>query len=176
MLVIGHHILIGDPAQQDVLADLDAVLLKTYQTEDGRTLRLRATCIDTGGHHAAAVMAFCKRRLSRRVWPIKGAPGPRPIWPKRGSKTKTKETIFLVGVDTAKDALYGRLRIAKPGPGYIHFPVGGGFDSSPTNSHRTRGDAVSARKPYRVGNCRRQTQRAGHVRARWRRATPCRCG
>jgi phage terminase large subunit GpA-like protein len=29
----------------------------------------------------------------------------------------------MVGVDTAKDAIYARLRISTPGPGYCHFPV-----------------------------------------------------
>ena len=36
--------------------------------------------------------------------------------------------IFVIGVDAAKDAIYGRLRITKPGPGYIHFPIGDAFD------------------------------------------------
>jgi phage terminase large subunit GpA-like protein len=36
----------------------------------------------------------------------------------------------MIGVDTAKDTLYGRLRIANPGPGYMHFPVGGAFDAA----------------------------------------------
>lgn len=38
--------------------------------------------------------------------------------------------MFIVGVDTAKDAIYGRLRIKKPGPGYVHFPAEDGFDDA----------------------------------------------
>ena len=30
--------------------------------------------------------------------------------------------MFAIGVDTAKDAIYARLRIDTPGPGYSHFP------------------------------------------------------
>jgi phage terminase large subunit GpA-like protein len=29
----------------------------------------------------------------------------------------------MVGVDTAKDVVYGRLKITQKGPGYIHFPA-----------------------------------------------------
>ena len=36
--------------------------------------------------------------------------------------------IFVIGVDAAKDAICGRLRITKPGPGYIHFRIGDAFD------------------------------------------------
>jgi phage terminase large subunit GpA-like protein len=31
--------------------------------------------------------------------------------------------LFVIGVDAAKDALFARLRLAEPGPGYLHFPV-----------------------------------------------------
>src|SRR5690606_9678073 len=67
---------------------------------------------------------FCKARWRRRVWAIKGMAGQgRPVWPKRAStKNKARVNLFLVGVDAAKDAIYARLRIARPGAGYCHFP------------------------------------------------------
>ena len=34
-----------------------------------------------------------------------------------------KIRLFPVGVDTAKEQIYGRLRIVDPGPGYCHFPM-----------------------------------------------------
>ena len=126
--VIDYEIIRGDPAASDVWRQLDALLLAPYTTEAGRELHIRSTCIDTGGHHANQVLAFCRARWRRRVFPTKGQAGPRPIWPKRASRTRTNEMVFIIGVDTAKDAIYGRLRIDKPGPGYIHFPVGGAFD------------------------------------------------
>jgi phage terminase large subunit GpA-like protein len=30
--------------------------------------------------------------------------------------------LFTLGVDTAKDMIYSRLRIPAPGPGYMHLP------------------------------------------------------
>lgn len=124
-----YEVLRGDPAQPDVWRQLDEVLLQSYGTESGRSLRIRATCIDSGGHHAEAVYRFCRARRGRRVFATKGAPGARPVWPKRASRggVKGADQVYIVGVDTAKDAIYARLRIAQPGPGYIHFPSDDGF-------------------------------------------------
>jgi phage terminase large subunit GpA-like protein len=29
----------------------------------------------------------------------------------------------MIGVDTAKDAIYSKLKVITPGPGYCHFPI-----------------------------------------------------
>ena len=99
-----------------------------YRTDAGRELRVRVTCVDSGGHHQHQVLSYCGLPRSRGVLAIKGVAGPRPIWPARSSRTRTNAQIFMIGVDTGKDVIYSRLRIAKPGPGYIHFPIGGAFD------------------------------------------------
>ena len=72
---------------------------------------------------------FCKARWRRRFYATKGQAGTRPIWPKRASRSRLHEVIYIVGTDTAKDTIYNRLRIAKPGPGYIHFPAGDACDA-----------------------------------------------
>lgn len=121
--VVRYEVLFGDPSQNAVWEELDEILLAPIETEAGRPLRIRAACIDTGGHHGHEVHQFCRRRKARKVFAIKGASGPRQIWPKRGSVAKTgkRDTVYLVGVDTAKDTVYGRLGIHEPGPGHIHF-------------------------------------------------------
>ena len=58
----------------------------------------------------------------------------------------------MVGVDTAKDTIYARLRFPEPGAGYIHFPVGGAFDAEyfaqlTAEEVQTR---YSEGRPYRV--------------------------
>jgi len=126
---VAYHVLYGDPAQRQVWQELDEILLRPIRTEDGRILRIRACCVDSGGNHTASVLAYCRTRLARKVFATKGAGGPRPIWPPRGSRTKTNDKVFIVGVDTAKEQLYARLRITKPGPGCIHFPAGGAYDA-----------------------------------------------
>lgn len=158
-----YEVLHGDPAQATVWRDLDALLLQPLRTESGRVLRVKAAAIDTGGHHTLQVYEFCRPRLARRIYPIKGRQGPNPIWPKRASRTKTNHQVFLVGVDTGKDALYGRLKIAPRGPGevnpgFVHFPapnedVGTGgfgreyFDQLTAEKVETR---YREGRPYRV--------------------------
>jgi phage terminase large subunit GpA-like protein len=122
-----YEVLHGDPAQGKVWDELDTVLLETYQTDAGRSLRIKSACIDTG-YHTASVFSFCRNRRTRRVFAVKGQSGSRPIWPKRGSKSKTNDIVFMIGVDTAKEAIYGRLRAQHPGPGYVHFPREAAFD------------------------------------------------
>jgi phage terminase large subunit GpA-like protein len=38
-------------------------------------------------------------------------------------RTKRKAPLFVVGVDAAKDALFARLKLAKPGLGALHFSM-----------------------------------------------------
>lgn len=117
-----YRVLYGDPAQSAVWDDLDAHLAQTFRTENGRLLRVAAAAVDSGGHHAEAVYRFCAARFRRRVWAVKGHAGPHPIWPKRASKAKTRDRVFLVGVDTAKDAITARWSI-EGGAGACHLPI-----------------------------------------------------
>jgi phage terminase large subunit GpA-like protein len=114
-----------DPAQPEVWVELDEILGREITTEDGRKLRLGATAIDSGGHHTQAVYNFCNKRLARRIYSVKGMQGPRPMWPPRAglSKKFRGSRVWIVGVDSAKDAIYARLRMAGAGPGYCHSPV-----------------------------------------------------
>ncbi len=121
--LIEHRVLTGNPAHQAVWDDLDALLLTTYRTETGRTLRIGAAGIDSGGHHVAQVYAFCAERAGRQIYAIKGM-GNRPIWTGRASKSrKYRAKVWPVGDATAKEAIYDRLQVDTPGPGYVHFPI-----------------------------------------------------
>lgn len=121
---IEYLVLRGDPARMDVWNQLDSILKRDYRTEDNRSLRISAACIDSGGHHTAQVYAFCEARKGRHIYAIKGLPGPRPIWnQKAGKSIKYKAQVWHVGSDTAKDAWYSRLRTKDEGPGYCHFPL-----------------------------------------------------
>lgn len=147
---VAYEVLYGDPAQAAVWTALDELLLEKFWTTEGRLVRVRAACIDTGGHHAAQAIAFARTRLARRIYPIKGAAGPRPVWPKRASKANTKDNIWIVGVDTAKDAIYGRFKIAEPGPGYCHLPAeydDAWFEQATAETVVTR---FKEGRPYRV--------------------------
>ena len=65
-----------------------------------------------------------------KIYPIKGAAGQRPIWPRMHSKAKDNRPLWIIGVDAAKEALYARLKITEPGPGFCHFPISDQYDLS----------------------------------------------
>ncbi|AZV00450.1 phage terminase large subunit family protein [Paracoccus yeei] len=132
--LIRHEVLNGDPGHLEVWAELDAALKDAIcRTEDGRRLRVRAACVDSGGHHGAMVLSFARARESRRIYATKGIGndhrGSRPIWGKSLLKTKNAgDRLWAVGVDTAKDGLQARLRIVpgdEPMPKAVHFPTTG---------------------------------------------------
>ncbi len=119
---IKHEVLHGDPAQAKVWNALEARLLRTYHREDGKPMRIEACCIDSGGHHTEKVYEFTTPRWGRRVYAIKGDGGPaKPIWPKRASRSRTRQPLFIVGTNAASDQVYSDLRVKKPGAGYCHF-------------------------------------------------------
>lgn len=123
---LDHKIFYGDPSAPALWDELDQYLLTATPRADGRALPVHATSIDSGGHYTQTVYAFCKERARRKVWAIKGASGAgRLVWPKRATKVqKGTANVFILGVDAAKDITYARLKNAKAGPGYMHFPVG----------------------------------------------------
>ena len=121
---LGHRVLRGDPGQAALWLELEQLVLAQFATEDGRTLLVEATCVDSGGHFTQQVYSFAMKHKRRRVFAIKGAGGQgRLAWPKKAGKAKGKNVaVWLIGVDTIKALIYGRLkRIPQPGPGYIHF-------------------------------------------------------
>jgi len=110
-----YDVIYGDPSAKSLWDELDRYI------DDHKPA---ATAIDTGGHHTQAAYAFCRTRLRKRVYAIKGMAGPgRPVWPKKASRNNSgRVNLFMVGVDAAKESVYGRLRLTTPGPGYCHFP------------------------------------------------------
>jgi len=123
--VIDYRVLWGDPSGPRLWADLDGFLCGCYAHPRAVSdLPIRAAAIDTGGHHTKMAYEFCRTRLARRIWAIKGRGGSAvPVWPRRPTRTnKGKIPLFIVGVDAVKDAVYARLKLTEPGPGTIHFP------------------------------------------------------
>jgi phage terminase large subunit GpA-like protein len=123
----------GDPAQPYVWKELDDYLLSAFPHEAGFNMGVMAACIDSGGHNTNEVYAFARPRMGRNIWAIKGASDRSgqwsPIWPgsekeKQHKKFRVGFRPIILGVNAAKEAIRQRLLVAKPGPGYCHFPVG----------------------------------------------------
>jgi len=127
-----YEVIHQDPSQPAAWRELESLLRRTFQTVDGRTLRVAAFGIDAGGHHGAQVFAFTRARRKRRVFATFGRNGNLPLWPSQARKTKKGEVFWPIGVDTGKDAVYGKLKIEPPEdgsrrPGLVHFPAADGF-------------------------------------------------
>lgn len=122
MYVIAHETLYGDPSTPQLWTNLDSVLNTQFETESGRQIAIRASCVDSGGHFTNSVYAYCKKNAPRRIFAIKGVGGEgKPISGRPSKNNIGKCLLFPVGVDTAKDLLFARMRIKEAGPGYMHF-------------------------------------------------------
>ncbi|QNT79429.1 phage terminase large subunit family protein [Entomobacter blattae] len=130
---IAHVVVDGDPESPALWKEVDEVLKRKWFRADGRPFVVEAACIDSGGHHTQKVYEFCKARLGRKIWAIKGESarnGQRsPVWPSKRPSQKTKGfKPFIIGVNAAKDVIRARLHIPIPPegtscPGYMHYPA-----------------------------------------------------
>ena len=120
---IDYHVIYGDPSSPKLWSQLDEIILQKYDHPSGEELIIRSTCIDSGGHHTRAVYNYAKTRAGHRVFAIKGVGGEgKPIVGRPSKNNIGKVPLYGIGVDTAKELHYARLRIDEPGPGYCHFP------------------------------------------------------
>lgn len=120
---IDYRTLYGDPSTPQLWNDLDTILKSTYKTEDGRTIGIRATCVDSGGHYTQAVYNFVRPREGKRIFAIKGMAGEtRPIVSRPTRNNIGKIRLFTLGVDNIKELVFSRLKITEVGAGYCHFP------------------------------------------------------
>jgi phage terminase large subunit GpA-like protein len=126
---IDHAVFEGDPDSDELWMRVDAYLKRIWRRADGRGFEVMAACIDSGGHHTQKVYEFCKARLGRRVWAVKGESargGARsPVWPTKRPSSRNKSSFrpVIIGVNAAKDVIRNRLHLERPGPGYMHYPA-----------------------------------------------------
>ena len=121
---IDYRTVYGDPSSPAVWQDMDSILKQQFERDDGKILMVRAACVDSGGHHTNSVYNYVRPREGNRIFAIKGVGGEgKPLVGKPGRNNIGKIKLFPIGVDTAKDVLFSRMRIAEPGPGYMHFPL-----------------------------------------------------
>lgn len=122
---IEHKVIPGDPALPSTWKLVDDFLRKKFYYPDGRYTYIAAASIDMGGGHTQDVANYCRHRINRRIWPIRGVGGdgkPYPVWPKNPSRGGKYDVPFYnVGVDAGKNVVFNRLFTEKEGPGYCHF-------------------------------------------------------
>jgi phage terminase large subunit GpA-like protein len=122
LFILDHIVLYGDPSTTTLWLKLDEELKRTYKREDGKLMTITSACVDSG-YYTNQVYSFCKSKVARRIYAIKGISGNKPLFPRRASINNVmKCPLFTIGVDSAKDILLSRLKIEKHGSGYVHFP------------------------------------------------------
>lgn len=128
--LISHDEIYGDPASRKLWDQVDDVIFRAYKRADGTEVKLAAVGIDSGGHFTSEVYAFCRERMKRNVFALKGqSQRNKPPIAKpskvdinyKGQVLKNSAEVFPVGTDTIKSTLFGRLKHNEAGPGYIHF-------------------------------------------------------
>jgi phage terminase large subunit GpA-like protein len=113
----------GDPARETVWLDLDKFLAQEFVHESGQKLRIDLTVVDSGGAHTEHVYRYAQARFDRRVFAIKGGSlTGRPLVERPSIHNRYRVKLFLLCVDTGTDIALSRLRVASPGPGYVHLP------------------------------------------------------
>ena len=121
---LDYKVFYGDPAQGQVWQELDTYLQRPVKSKTGVFLNIACACIDSGGHHTQAVYEFCRTRAMRGVFAVKGlSMAAKPLVGRPSRNNRHKLRLYPLGVDTAKEVIYSRLRITEPGPGYYHFPL-----------------------------------------------------
>lgn len=130
MWPVDYTVIDANPAEEREWDKLDAHLSMTFPHAGGGYLAIRGAAIDTGGHFTHQVYNFCRLRARQRIFAIKGESREGQPIKDRASKVdvnvhgkviKGGVKLWKVGTDTAKDLLLGRLGVAEPGPGYVHF-------------------------------------------------------
>jgi len=112
----------GDPEQADVWNKLDKQLDRRFDRQ-GVEMRIACTCVDSGAH-TDAVYNYVLPRQFRRVFAVKGkSTEGDPVVTMSKRKNLRGLKLLLIGTDTAKTVIMGRLKIKDPGPGYCHFPA-----------------------------------------------------
>lgn len=132
-------IILGRPDTEEVWERLDGVIEHDYAFENGKTLHVSCTFVDSGGHFTRNVYEQTWKRSTKRVFAIKGsnqdsAPYTKPptqvaIDP-RDPQKRTKCYLYTIGVSAGKAAIMANLKVQKPGRNYCHFPKGEGYDET----------------------------------------------
>ena len=130
--LIDHHIIYGEPLQDEVWRQLADVISQDYQHESGATMRVRATCVDSGYLTHDVYMQVRKIRYLH-VFAIKGQAGENKMFvskPRnmeinyRGQVIRNGIKIYILGVDNGKQTLFYRSQIKESGAKYLNFPQG----------------------------------------------------
>jgi phage terminase large subunit GpA-like protein len=113
----------GNPEMAGTWKPVEEALSKAYARKDGVQLRVACGLVDSG-FATKAVYDWAKKMHVRSIYAAKGIPGQgKPLAGRFGKPSVARVIMFPIGVDTAKELIYSRLRITAAGAGFCHFPM-----------------------------------------------------
>lgn len=105
MWALGYEEIWGPPTSDVVWQELDQKIRRTFAHPFGGKLGYDSVGVDSGsGSHTDIVYQWCRPRMGRRCWALKGVAGVRPL-----IERSSKQGLMIVGVDGAKSRLFGLL-------------------------------------------------------------------
>ncbi|RLF24443.1 MAG: hypothetical protein DRN01_06970, partial [Thermoplasmata archaeon] len=128
---IDYKVIMGDPADDATQEELDELLFnRQFATNNGATMKIFATGIDTGGHRTQSIYKYAQERLARKVFALKGSAMLNAPVTNKTHYTSIRSTFkpYIIGTIALKDDFYGRLAILHPGDRFVHFPTTDAFD------------------------------------------------
>jgi phage terminase large subunit GpA-like protein len=123
--LVDRKIFWGDPGSDfEPWEQLDAFRIGEYTRADGVKMRPQITLVDSGdGNKVDSVYDWVMPRQRERVFACKGRDIlSRPVLVEESVIKKSNLRLYSVATHAAKDRIFSRLKIAEPGPGYMHFP------------------------------------------------------
>lgn len=124
-------VVMGRPDDEATWLKLDDMVFdRVMRFKDGVGLRISMSFVDEGGHFTQDVRLQCQRRIRKKVFCIKGMPGPdRPYTapPKKQKIVINQRAVgtcwqYQLGVDAGKQIIMDNLAVQTPGAKYCHFP------------------------------------------------------
>ena len=120
LFVIENSIIWDDPSSGRCWDRLAAYYRSEFESEDGRRLRIKRACVDSGGHHTSSVYAFAGR--TRGVLALKGVFGSEAEPLVKASRKYKGSPLILAVSNKAKALLFYRFRITDAeAPRFIRF-------------------------------------------------------
>jgi phage terminase large subunit GpA-like protein len=133
---IDHIVFDGNPRDAQVWKELDSYLKQTWTNKHGHKFKLSNTCIDIGGHNTQNVYKYVRENncaelplraiMGKGGWrAIKGDGDWKEDLVKKNPTWENARGCYLhtLYVDEIKRELFNRLKITRPGPEYMHFPL-----------------------------------------------------
>lgn len=120
------HVIPGAPSDPEVWKQLDEYLMRDWLHESGHRMKIAAAGVDTGGHHTQEAYRYLRKRLTRRIYGIKGASDPyaplvRMSWPSK--KQRRQVPLLIIGTVVAKNDIHAFMKNDEYGPGFMHLPI-----------------------------------------------------